>query len=94
MIAPLERFAANPLVSPSDIPFATATGTFNPAAAIDQKSGRVVLLVRVFEKATNRSCLGLAISSDGERIDEHAGRFYTLRDALVEPRPIQASPPS
>ena len=26
---------------------------------------------------------------DGERIGEHTGRFYTLRDALVEPRPIQ-----
>ena len=26
---------------------------------------------------------------DGERIAAHEGRFYTLRDALVEPRPIQ-----
>jgi len=26
---------------------------------------------------------------DGERIAEHSGRFYTLRDALVEPRPVQ-----
>ena len=26
---------------------------------------------------------------DGERIASHEGRFYTLRDALVEPRPIQ-----
>jgi alkanesulfonate monooxygenase SsuD/methylene tetrahydromethanopterin reductase-like flavin-dependent oxidoreductase (luciferase family) len=26
---------------------------------------------------------------DGERIAEHAGRFYTMRDALVEPRPVQ-----
>jgi alkanesulfonate monooxygenase SsuD/methylene tetrahydromethanopterin reductase-like flavin-dependent oxidoreductase (luciferase family) len=26
---------------------------------------------------------------DGERIADHAGRFYRMRDALVEPRPIQ-----
>jgi F420-dependent oxidoreductase-like protein len=26
---------------------------------------------------------------DGERIASHEGRFYTLRDALVEPRPVQ-----
>jgi alkanesulfonate monooxygenase SsuD/methylene tetrahydromethanopterin reductase-like flavin-dependent oxidoreductase (luciferase family) len=26
---------------------------------------------------------------DGERIAEHTGRFYTMRDALVEPRPVQ-----
>ena len=26
---------------------------------------------------------------DGERIADHAGRFYTMHDALVEPRPIQ-----
>jgi alkanesulfonate monooxygenase SsuD/methylene tetrahydromethanopterin reductase-like flavin-dependent oxidoreductase (luciferase family) len=30
---------------------------------------------------------------DGERIAAHEGRFYTLRDALVEPRPIQARLP-
>ena len=70
MIAPLERFATNPLVTPRDISFTATTGTFNPGAAIDRTSGRVVLLVRVFEKDTRRSCLGLALSSDGERIDE------------------------
>jgi beta-1,2-mannobiose phosphorylase / 1,2-beta-oligomannan phosphorylase len=70
VIAPLERFATNPLVSPRDISFTATTGTFNPGAAIDRTSGRVVLLVRVFEKDTRRSCLGLALSSDGERIDE------------------------
>ena len=26
---------------------------------------------------------------DGERIAEHVGRFYTMRDALCEPRPVQ-----
>src|SRR5829696_6485261 len=26
---------------------------------------------------------------DGERITQHEGRFYTMRDALVAPRPIQ-----
>jgi F420-dependent oxidoreductase-like protein len=30
---------------------------------------------------------------DGERIEEHVGRFYTMRDALCEPRPIQARLP-
>ncbi len=70
VIARLERAAENPLVCPSDISFTTATGTFNPGAAIDRASGKVVLLVRVFEKDTNHSCLGLALSSDGVHIDE------------------------
>jgi predicted GH43/DUF377 family glycosyl hydrolase len=70
VIAPLERLASNPLVLPSDISFTKATGAFNPGAAIDHASGRVVLLVRAFEKDTNRSCLALAISADGETIDE------------------------
>ncbi len=82
MIAPLERLATNPLVNPSDISFAKATGAFNPGAAIDRASGRVVLLVRVFEKGTNRSCLALALSSDGERIDEIWDRPAVAR---VEP---------
>jgi alkanesulfonate monooxygenase SsuD/methylene tetrahydromethanopterin reductase-like flavin-dependent oxidoreductase (luciferase family) len=30
---------------------------------------------------------------DGERIAKHEGRFYTMRDALVEPRPIQTRLP-
>jgi F420-dependent oxidoreductase-like protein len=30
---------------------------------------------------------------DGEPIAEHVGRFYTMRDALCEPRPIQARLP-
>ncbi len=30
---------------------------------------------------------------DGERIAAHDGRFYTLRDALCEPRPVQARLP-
>jgi alkanesulfonate monooxygenase SsuD/methylene tetrahydromethanopterin reductase-like flavin-dependent oxidoreductase (luciferase family) len=30
---------------------------------------------------------------DGERIEEHIGRFYTMRDALCEPRPVQARLP-
>ncbi|MEA2606471.1 MAG: hypothetical protein QOI00_1228 [Chloroflexota bacterium] len=30
---------------------------------------------------------------DGERITTHDGRFYTMRDALCEPRPIQAHLP-
>jgi predicted GH43/DUF377 family glycosyl hydrolase len=69
-IAPLERMASNPLVTPAQIPFTRASGAFNPGAAIDRASGRVVLLVRVFEEDTRRSCLAVALSSDGERIDE------------------------
>ena len=30
---------------------------------------------------------------DGERIAEHIGRYYAMRDALVEPRPIQRKLP-
>ncbi len=70
MIAPLERLASNPLIRPSQISFAKATGTFNPGATIDHASGKVVLLVRVYEGDTGRSSLALALSTDGERIDE------------------------
>lgn len=70
MIAPLERVASNPIVRPSDISFAHATGAFNPGAVVDRASGRIVLLVRVFEKEARRSCLALAVSSGGEHFDE------------------------
>ena len=30
---------------------------------------------------------------DGERIAEHDGRFYTMHDALCEPRPVQSRLP-
>lgn len=84
MIAPLARLATNPLISPSDISFTRATGTFNPGAAIDRASGRVVLLVRVFEQDTHRSCLVLALSSDGERIDEIWDRPAVMREERYE----------
>ncbi|MDQ6689638.1 MAG: hypothetical protein M3Z18_03935 [Gemmatimonadota bacterium] len=84
MIPPLERFAANPIVRPSQINFARASGAFNPGAAIDRGSGRVVLLVRVFEEETKRSCLALALSSDGERIDEILDRAAIGREASYE----------
>jgi predicted GH43/DUF377 family glycosyl hydrolase len=84
MIPPLERFATNPIVSPSQIKFVGASGTFNPAATIDRASGRVVLLVRVFEEATKRSCLGLALSSDGERFEEFWDKPAITREASYE----------
>jgi len=84
MIAPLERFAANPVVSPSQIPFTHASGSFNPGATIDRKSGRVILLVRVFENDTRRSCLALALSSDGEHIDEILDRPAVSRQEPYE----------
>jgi len=83
-IARLERLAANPLVRPSDIRFARASGAFNPGAAIDHDSGRVVLLVRVFEEDTRRSCLALAVSSDGTRIDEIWDHPAIAREAPYE----------
>jgi predicted GH43/DUF377 family glycosyl hydrolase len=84
MIAPLERLATNPLILPSDISFARASGTFNPGVAIDHASGCVVMLVRVFEDDTRRSCLALAISTDGERIDEIRARPAVAREAPYE----------
>jgi predicted GH43/DUF377 family glycosyl hydrolase len=70
VIAQLQRFRNNPLITPRDIRFTSATGAFNPGASIDHASGRVVLLVRVFEEDSKRSCLALALSVDGETIDE------------------------
>lgn len=84
MITPPVRMASNPLVSPAQIPFARATGSFNPGAAIDRASGRVVLLVRVFEETTRRSSLALALSSDGERIDEILPHPAVGREAPYE----------
>ena len=84
MIAPLERLATNPLVRPSDISFVRASGTFNPGVTVDRASDKVVLLVRVFEEASRRSLLGLALSSDGVHIDEVWDRPAVARDASYE----------
>ena len=84
MIAPLVRAPTNPLIRPSDIAFVKASGAFNPGATVDRASDRVVLLVRVFEEATRRSCLGLALSADGQRIDEIWDRPAIARDAPYE----------
>lgn len=84
MIPPLVRFATNPIVRPSQITFTRASGAFNPGAIVDRASGRVVLLVRVFEEETKRSCLALALSSDGERIDEILAPAAITREASYE----------
>ena len=84
MIAPLERLAANPIVRPSQISFTRASGAFNPGAAIDRASGRVVLLVRVFEENTRKSCLVLALSSNGRRIDDLFDRPAVSREEPYE----------
>lgn len=84
MIAPLERLSTNPLVHPSQIPFTKATGAFNPGVAVDRATDRVVLLVRVFEADTKRSCLALAVSSDGQRIDEIRDTPAVAREAPYE----------
>ena len=84
VIAPLQRLPTNPLVRPSQIGFTRASGAFNPGVSIDRASGRVVLLVRVFEADTKRSCLALAISSDGRRVDEIRPRPAVARAAPYE----------
>jgi predicted GH43/DUF377 family glycosyl hydrolase len=84
MIPPLERFASNPIVRPSQISFVRASGTFNPGAVIDRASGRVVLLVRVFEEETKRSCLALALSSDGEHFEEIRDKPAITRETSYE----------
>jgi predicted GH43/DUF377 family glycosyl hydrolase len=84
MIPSLERFVANPMVRPSQITFTRATGSFNPGASIDRSSGKIVLLVRVFEEDTRRSCLALALSSDGQRVDHILDRPAVSREAAYE----------
>ena len=84
MTAPLQRLPGNPLVTPADIRFARASGAFNPGACVDRASGRVVLLVRVFEEQTRRSCLALATSADGRRIDEVRDEPAVAREAPCE----------
>ncbi len=84
MTAELQRLATNPLVRPSQIRFARASGAFNPGVCVDHASGRVVLLVRVFEVETARSSLALAISADGERVDEIRDAPAIAREAPYE----------
>lgn len=84
MIAPLQRLSDNPLIRPSQIAFVRASGAFNPGVSVDRASGRVVLLVRVFEQDTRRSCLALATSSDGRRIDDILDRPAVAREAPYE----------
>jgi len=80
----LERVATNPLIHPSHITFMRVTGAFNPGVAIDVKTDRVVLLVRLYEQDTGRSCLGLALSADGVHIDEIWDRPAIAREAPYE----------
>lgn len=84
MTAPLRRLASNPIVEPSHISFARASGAFNPGVSVDHNSGRVLLLVRVFEEETRRSSLALALSSDGEHVDEIWDRPAIRREAPYE----------
>jgi predicted GH43/DUF377 family glycosyl hydrolase len=84
MITPLQRLATNPIVCPSQIAFTRATGAFNPGACVDRATGRVVLLVRVFEGESRRSCLAMALSNDGERIDEIRASPAVAREAPYE----------
>jgi predicted GH43/DUF377 family glycosyl hydrolase len=83
-IARLERFETNPVVRPEQIPYARAAGAFNAGAAVDHRSGRVVLLVRAFEADTRRSSLALALSGDGRTVDEILDRPALAREAPYE----------
>ncbi|WP_158509013.1 glycosidase [Gemmatirosa kalamazoonensis] len=80
----LQRFPTNPIVRPERIPYARAAGAFNAGAAIDHRTGSVVLLVRVFESDTERSSLALAVSSDGETVDEILDRPVLTREMPYE----------
>ena len=84
MTAALQRLSSNPIVRPSDIRFTRASGAFNPGVNVDHRSGRVVLLVRVFEEETRRSCLAMALSSDGHTVDEVWDRPAIAREAPYE----------
>jgi predicted GH43/DUF377 family glycosyl hydrolase len=83
-IAALERFPGNPLVTPAQVRRVRATGTFNPGASVDHASGRVVLLVRVYDADARRSTLALALSSDGRTLDELWDRPAVGCDAPYE----------
>ncbi|MEO5817520.1 MAG: hypothetical protein ABIT20_19790 [Gemmatimonadaceae bacterium] len=80
----LMRVPTNPIVRPSQIAFTKASGAFNPGACVDRNSNRVVLLVRVFEEDTKRSCLALALSKDGVTIDEVWPTPAISREAAYE----------
>ncbi|MEP6992675.1 MAG: hypothetical protein ABJA80_17200 [bacterium] len=84
MIAPLRRLERNPIVVPSDVSFVHAAGAVTAGASIDHRSGRVVLLVRVYERDTGRSCLALAVSDDGERFALPLDRPIVGREAPYE----------
>ncbi len=84
MTAPLQRLPGNPIVRPSQFTFARASGTFNPGVCIDHASGRVAFLVRVYEEDTKRSCLALALSTDGHTVDEIRDRPAVGREAPYE----------
>ena len=84
MTEPLVRLPNNPLVRPRDITFTRASGAFNPGVCVDHASGSVVLLVRVFEEESRRSCLAMAVSADGETIDEIRDRPAIAREASYE----------
>lgn len=84
MSGQLTRVATNPIVRPSQISFAMASGAFNPGACVDHRSGRVVLLVRVYEADAGRSCLALALSRDGITIDELWPAPAVAREAPYE----------
>lgn len=84
MSGTLQRLANNPIVRPTQIPFALATGAFNPGACVERATDRVALLVRVYEADTRRSCLAMALSKDGVHVDEIWPQPAIEREAAYE----------
>lgn len=84
MIEPLVRFAGNPIVRPEQVTYVRASGAFNAGACVDRWTGRVAILVRVYETDTRRSSLALALSTDGETVDEILDRPIVAREAPYE----------
>lgn len=84
MIAQLQRVSGNPIIRPADITWMPVTGAFNPGATVDVRTGHVALLVRLYERDTGRSCLALATSRDGIRVDEIRAHPAIGRDAPYE----------
>jgi predicted GH43/DUF377 family glycosyl hydrolase len=80
----LRRVAGNPLLRPEDVRFARASGAFNAGAVVDHRTGRVAILFRAYEADTRRSCVGLALSTDGVRIDSVRETPLIARDAAYE----------
>jgi len=83
-VTTLERAVCNPIVTPDMIPYARASGAFNPGAVVCHRTDRVAILVRVFEEESRRSSIAMAVSRDGTTIDEIWDRPALAREEPYE----------